>query len=247
MGRRVMLQVVAALGTGAALGSLLHVGGVGVPAVPSGSAAVAVEVAAATLERSTAVPAEVAEVAAAAVLRIEATGCGELVQGSATAVEVAGRTVLLTNAHVVRGSGTVAVVLPDGGTRPAQVLGVVPGRDAAVLRLEGSTYPEGLDPAPIGGAVPVGSLLSVAGHPQGSVRVGRGQLTAIEPRSGFGGTSDVLLVDVQVEGGSSGGAVFDDGGRAVGLVAARDPRTGGAVAYPIAEVLGRELGPVPAC
>ena len=241
----------AAVAVGAVLGALLHSFGVGEPS-PVGAEAAAAEdrgsasVGGAVVEREEGVPTAAVTAGETGVLRIEAGGCGAVRQASATVVDDGGRVVVLTNAHVVRGSGTALVRSPSGAVVSAQVTGSVQGRDAAVLELdEGDTHE--VEALEIGPPPQVGHELVVVGHPEGHLHAGSGVLRAIERRAGYDGSSDVLLVDSQVRGGSSGGAVLDAEGRLVGLVAAKDPSTGWAVAYPIAEVLGRGSGVVPGC
>jgi hypothetical protein len=241
--------MVAAVATGAMLGVALHSLGVGqgTGTGPLGEATdVAAQVASAVLERQEGVPGAAVEAGEAGVLWVESAGCGIAKQASATAVRDGERVVLLTNAHVVRGSGTVLVRAPSGEVLVAQVAGAVHGRDAAVLELT-SEDQELLGALALAPAAGVGDELVVVGHPEGHTAAVRGTVRSIERRAGYDGSSDVLLVDAQVRGGSSGGAVLDDEGRVVGLVAAKDPATGWAVAYPIAEVLGRGLGSIPPC
>ncbi len=201
---------------------------------------------------SVAPPAPVAEVAGRvldrdATMRVEAVGCGEQRSATATVVGPPGAEVVLTNAHVARGAGTVQVHHDDGSVGTATVVGSVAGRDAAVLRLDDESVSPASPPAARAPAE-AGDEVVVIGYPGGT----RVELTArvrtSELRSGYGGTAQVLLIDAPAEGGLSGGTVVDaDTGDVVGLVAARDPATGDAVAYPIGEVLGRTLGPVPGC
>jgi len=250
VGRRLPFQMMLAVAAGAALGVLLSSLGVG-QADAGGTAASPErsgdpEVSSAVVERGEGVPGRAVQAGELGVLRVEAGGCGTSLQASATAVRHGDDVVLLTNAHVVRGAGSVLVRLPAGDLVAAQVAGTVPGRDAAVLEL--AERDEDLVDALQLGQVPgIGDELVVVGHPEGHTDARRGVVRSIERRAGYDGASDVLLVDAQVRGGSSGGAVLDDDGRVVGLVAAKDPATGWAVAYPIAEVLGRGLGAIPGC
>jgi len=246
MGRRLAVQFVAALLLGASAGVVLHHLGVGGSARASKVGGPPAEVAAARLEREGDVGSGPVAAAEGAVLLVESGGCGEARQASATVLRHGGRTLVLTNAHVVVGSGTVTVTLPGGDVVAATVLGAVPGRDAAVLELPEEAAGS-VEPLEVGVPVPPGSPVAVAGHPAGRPRVQGGTVVSVERRAGYGSSSDVLIVDVAVSGGSSGGALLDHDGRVVGLVAAKDPGTGAAVAYPIAEVLGRGSGPIPTC
>jgi hypothetical protein len=168
------------------------------------------------------------------VLLVRANGCGTDRQATATVVERGGRTVGLTNQHVVAGAGEVAV---DGMDEVVLVDGLVDGRDAAELDgqdlLDGGAEPLAVGPRPI-----VGASVLVAGYPGGTFEARPGVVRSVESRQGYGGTADVLLVDVEAVPGVSGGVVVDAAGRAVALVAARDPVTHEVVAYPL-DVVGR--------
>ncbi|MCB0953869.1 MAG: trypsin-like peptidase domain-containing protein, partial [Microthrixaceae bacterium] len=83
------------------------------------------------------------------------------------------------------------------------------------------------------------SEVYTAGFPGGSWKIQQGHVTAVEQRHGWGGDGPVLVVDVPAIEGTSGGVVVDSSGRAVGLIAARDPRTGYTVAYPARDLFTR--------
>jgi S1-C subfamily serine protease len=175
--------------------------------------------AAAELPGTSSVPPEVR----AAVPLVRSAGCGWPVQGSGVVVARNGVPRLVTNAHVVAGEEAVSV---DGVRAP--VLAVSRGRDVAVL-----APPPGVVPLETGPAPERGAAVRVLGHPGGRFDATEGRVVASSRRSGPGGAADVLLLDVPVRGGSSGGAVLDVSDRVVGIVVARDPASGGAVAYPV--------------
>jgi hypothetical protein len=179
-----------------------------------------------------------------AVLQADVVACGGRRQGTVTVVDLGRGPVGLTNAHVVEGAEAVQLdgpgVMADEGT----VKGFVPHRDAAVVDLAGARPAEVLRP----GAMPAtGDAVVVAGYPVGEFHEASGTVQRVEDRTGRGGTSPVMLVDVEAVPGVSGGVVVDRFGRAVGLVAARDPDTGWAVAYPISEVLAEPRPAAPSC
>lgn len=180
----------------------------------------------------------------AGVVLVEASGCGERRQASATVVQSSAGELILTNAHVVRGSGTVTVQAGDGTIWTARVVGVIAGRDAAVLRVDDLTSLDAMPVAPTPGP---GAPVAVVGYPAGRPEVRTGQVASIERRSGYGGSTDMLVVDTPTTDGQSGGAVLDPSGRAIGLVAARDPGSGDTVAYPIDALLDGTLAPIPTC
>lgn len=169
---------------------------------------------------------------------IDVEACDSTRQGTGVVVEHNGVARLLTDAHVVDGATSVSA---DGAQ--VTVLGAVIGRDAAVV-----AAPDPLDALPTGPLPAPGEAVVVAAHPAGRYVERRGTVVAHTRRAARGGAADVALLDVAVEGGSSGGAVLDDDGRVVAIVAARDPRSGGAVAYPVDDVLDGRLAPgAPSC
>ena len=140
-------------------------------------------------------------------------------------------TVLVEHAH---GHGTGAIVGPDRvltadhvieaepleitflnrETAPAEVVWRDPKHDIALLDVD---VPDGYQPSAVfcGGLVP-GQHLILIGHPTHSrwVAVG-GHLPGDEPFEG-----DLVLLGFPIGLGSSGGPVFDDGGRIVGVALA---------------------------
>jgi S1-C subfamily serine protease len=243
MGRRTVLEVAVALvvGVGMGTGAHLWLGSAGAATAP------AAQVAGATVERSGEVPDDLTSVATSSVLRVLVTSCGTSRQASATYVrDGAGRELLLTNRHVVRGAATARVVLPGGATVELAVLGDLVGKDAAVLDAR-PLRDTGATAASQGLRVGPGDPVVVAGHPGGSFRLDAALVDDVQRRSAYQGASDVLLVGAAAEGGHSGGALFDPAGAVVGLVAARDPGTGAVVAYRIGELTAATLGPLPDC
>ena len=202
-----------------------------------------VEVAGAAVDRDAPVGPTSRDAAERGVLLVEASGCGEQRQASLTVVSTPEGPVAVTNAHVVRGSGTVTVHL-GARTEELAVRGAVVGRDLAVLEAPAVLDAVGLPVAPTSA---VGASVLVAGFPDGAARADTATVRTIEARTARGATSEVLVADAQVRGGSSGGALVDAEGRVVGIVAARDPSTGHAVAHPASDALVGGLEPVPSC
>ncbi|CAN5579869.1 hypothetical protein BH10ACT3_BH10ACT3_01780 [soil metagenome] len=175
---------------------------------------------------------------------VHAQGCGEMRQATATLVQQPGGPLLVTNAHLVRGAGSVEVEDPDGDSWTATVVGLVSGRDVAILRPDGgeSESEPLLDRAmSTGASAQTADPVWVYGYPDGEAAALPGHVLGLEPRSGYGGTTDMLIVDAPAHGGVSGGAVLDSNGSVVGLVAARDPDSGLVVAYPIDAALTGSL------
>jgi S1-C subfamily serine protease len=136
--------------------------------------------------------------------------------GSATIWESSG--LLVTNDHVVDG-GPIAVELSDGRRWPAGVVARDPRRDLAALSIPALDLPA----APVGDsrALRVGELILALGNPfdeRGSAALGIVSATGC---IGWAGTAprEVLLADVMLAPGSSGGPLADIAGRVVGIAA----------------------------
>ena len=205
------------------------------------------EVAGETLERRPVDP-SLEQRLRAAVLESTSTGCGFDRQGTVTMVDLDGTEVGLTNRHVVAGASETTLTGPNGATATSPVGDVVPQRDAATVVVRPSDI-RALGAAVLepGLAAAVDDQVVVAGFPDGVFSARAGRVVARERRTDLGGVTDVLVIDVPAAEGISGGVVVDSAGRAVGLVAARDPETGFTVAYPLDVVRdATEAGP-PAC
>lgn len=153
---------------------------------------------------------------------------------------------LVTNAHVVQGAQSATLSGARLGVHEGSVDAYVENRDAATLALppDVAAAADGLEPAPM---PTEGDRVLLAGFPEGRWTVQDARVESIELRSGWGATSEVMVLDVPIEQGISGGVVVDVWGRAVGLIAARDPGTGHAVAYPMEDLLTSGPGAAPGC
>lgn len=132
---------------------------------------------------------------------------------------------LLTNAHVVERADDITVILANGTELAARLVGTDPDTDAAVLKIEGDSFPV----ATLGTAanlrvgqqaIAVGSPLGLVGGPS----VTAGVVSALH-RSVRTGTTDRMLFDMvqtdtAISPGSSGGALLDGYGSVIGLTTA---------------------------
>lgn len=136
---------------------------------------------------------------------------------------------VVTNAHVVAGSGRITVRgALGGGTRAAQLVYMDPSTDVAILAVPGLSAPV---PDWVADARR-GTDAVVAGYPGGGgltlreARV-RGQILVADDTGG--GTREVYVFRGLVQPGNSGGALLDQQGSVIGLVFANaqdDERTG---------------------
>ncbi|QLE73390.1 trypsin-like serine protease [Streptomyces rectiverticillatus] len=87
-------------------------------------------------------------------------------QSTGSGVIITGDGEIVTNNHVVAGADTVQVVFSDGGTKTAKVVGTDPGKDLALIKVQGAS---GLKAAKLGdsGKVRVGDEVVAIGSPEG--------------------------------------------------------------------------------
>jgi S1-C subfamily serine protease len=151
-------------------------------------------------------------------LRVTGTACGYGVEGSAW---VAGRNLVVTNAHVVAGETATWVQIGGSGQQlPAEVVTFDERNDIAVMRVDGL----GLAPLPVAAARP-GEAAAVIGFPQ------NGPLDIEPARTGT--TERVVSTDaydngpvervvtsfrVYVRPGNSGGPAVDAEGRVISTI-----------------------------
>jgi S1-C subfamily serine protease len=137
---------------------------------------------------------------------------------------------VLTNAHVVQGAHKVDVQLGDGGTQQAQVVGMDPSSDVALLKVDDT---EGVHPLPLGDStkVQVGDPVVAIGNPFGLDRtVTSGIVSALQRQiqapNGFS-ISDVIQTDAAINPGNSGGPLIDGAGQVVGINSQIESQSGG--------------------
>jgi len=131
---------------------------------------------------------------------------------------------IVTNQHVVEGSGSVTVTLSDGVSIEAEVVGGSSAHDVAVVRVD----PEAVELvaatfAPVS-SVRVGQLAVAIGSPlglTGTVTAGIVSAVRIQVQPGFDSDSPVpvemIQTDAAINQGNSGGALADWQGRVIGM------------------------------
>lgn len=133
---------------------------------------------------------------------------------------------ILTNAHVVQGAKQVTVKLHDRREYSAKVLGIDEVTDIAVLRIEA----KGLPVVQLGDpkALRVGDPVLAIGSPFGFEQTATQGIVSAKGRSLPGGAVvPFIQTDAAVNPGNSGGPLFDDAGRVIGINSQIYSRTGG--------------------
>lgn len=144
-------------------------------------------------------------------------------RGSGTGFLVDRDGTLVTNEHVVEGASTVEVRFGDSGaTFDAEVLGLDPSTDLAVLQVDPVAV-EGIRPLRFGSSarVRVGDLAVAIGNPFGLDRTATaGVISSLEREirapNGFS-IDDVLQTDAPINPGNSGGPLLDAAGQVIGV------------------------------
>ena len=137
---------------------------------------------------------------------------------------------VLTNNHVVKGAAKIEVTVAGHSTTyTADVLGVDPTDDVALLQLEGAS---GLPTVSIGNAsslstgqdvIAMGNAGGLGGAPsitQGTISGLHRSITARDPGGESERLDDLIQTDAAIQPGDSGGALVNASGQVVGMITA---------------------------
>jgi len=134
---------------------------------------------------------------------------------------------ILTNAHVVKNAKKLTVILHDGREMMANLIGLDPSSDVAVIQVEGS----GFDYVDLGDSeeVEVGEWVVAIGSPfqlQATVTVG---VISAKGRQGLRITDfeDFIQTDAAINPGNSGGPLLNLKGEVIGINTAIVSKSGG--------------------
>ena len=136
---------------------------------------------------------------------------------------------IVTNGHVVKDSTTVTVTLDDGTELRAKVVGTDPRTDIAVLKVEAG---KGLPFIELGNSSDVrpGEWVVAMGNPFGlGGTVTAGIVSAISRDIGAGPYDQFIQIDAPINQGNSGGPLFTQDGKVIGMNTAIFSPSGGSV------------------
>ena len=138
-------------------------------------------------------------------------------QGQASGVIVDPDGYIVTNNHVVENASEIRVTLADNRQFAADVVGVDPGSDLAVLKIQATN----LISADWGdsGQLEVGEWVLAIGNPYGLDRTVTFGIISAKNRRGFekSPTQDFLQTDAAVNPGNSGGPLVNMEGQVIGI------------------------------
>ncbi len=145
--------------------------------------------------------------------------------GSGVIVSTSGY--ILTNNHVVEGADEIEVVLNDGRTSIAKIIGIDPDTDLAVLKID-------LDRLPVivlgnSDNLQVGDQVLAIGNPFGVGQTVTSGIVSAMGRNqlGINTFENFIQTDAAINPGNSGGALVDVNGNLAGINTAIYSRSGG--------------------
>jgi S1-C subfamily serine protease len=129
---------------------------------------------------------------------------------------------IITNYHVIEGANQITVSFGDGQELPAQVVGVDPPNDLAVLRVD--ELPDGVEPMPLGDSdgLVVGQYAIAIGNPFGQFErtLTVGVVSAVNRTLRLDDDRvlrGVVQTDASINRGNSGGPLLDSRGQLIGV------------------------------
>ncbi|MBR6678406.1 MAG: trypsin-like peptidase domain-containing protein [Oscillospiraceae bacterium] len=151
----------------------------------------------------------------------------QLVQGAGSGVIVREDDYIATNYHVIQGANKVEVTLHNGDSYSAHIIGSDPANDIAVIKIDA----KGLTTATVGDSstVDVGDLAVAIGNPLGQLggTATTGIISALDRTLDVEGTTLTLMqTDAAINGGNSGGGLFNSKGELIGIVESKASAVG---------------------
>ena len=151
----------------------------------------------------------------------------QVTEGAGSGVIVTADGYIVTNYHVIQGANKVQVTLHDGSTYPAAIIGGVDENDIAVIKINAKD----LTVAELGDSstVEVGDTAVAIGNPLGQLggTATSGIISALDRTLTIEGRTITLMqTDAAINGGNSGGGLFNSRGELIGIVDAKSSGVG---------------------
>ena len=146
---------------------------------------------------------------------------------SGSAFLIDGKGYLVTNAHVLKGSGAV-VVNSKGKEFNARIINVDNASDIAILKIQDEEY-KTVSSLPYSikqSNVDLGEELFTLGYPREQIVYNMGYLSS---ETGFKGDTTSCQISLSANPGNSGGPVFNKNGEIIGILSTRETATEGVV------------------
>ncbi len=149
------------------------------------------------------------------------------VEGAGSGVIVREDGYIVTNYHVIQSANKVQVTLHNGETYPATIIGGDSDNDIAIIKINAN----GLTVAEIGDSskVKVGDTAVAIGNPLGQLggTATTGIISALDRTLTIEGrTMTLMQTDAAINGGNSGGGLFNSKGELIGIVDAKSSGVG---------------------
>jgi len=148
---------------------------------------------------------------------------------------------VVTNSHVLGRSNKIEVTLSGGETMEAAIVGQDRYSDIAVLKVEGGNS---LQPISRGNSegLATGQFVLALANPFGdTVAAASGIITNPKGRLGGQWTDDLVITDVKLNRGYSGGPLLDASGRMVGMNTAYFANRGVAIPIGVVTTIAKEI------
>lgn len=132
---------------------------------------------------------------------------------------------VVTNAHVLKGTGAV-VVNSKGEEFKASIVNIDAIKDLAILKIDDEDYAP-LKSLPYGvrrSSAELGEQLFTLGYPRNEIVYGEGYLSA---RTGYNSDSMSYQIQISANPGNSGGPVFNNNGDVIGVLSTRQAQADG--------------------
>ncbi|SFQ48778.1 S1 family peptidase [Parafilimonas terrae] len=148
---------------------------------------------------------------------------GAIVKSGGTAFLIDGKGFLVTNAHVLDGSGAI-VTDKDGHEYKSKIVSIDHSKDLAVLQIVDNDYKtvKNLPYSIRRGQPDLGEELFTLGYPREEIVCGVGYLSA---KTGYKGDTSSCQLSLTVSPGNSGAPVFSKNGEIIGIITTRQSQT----------------------